>query len=323
MKEMTMKNMFLILALMLTLGLNASAQNQSLNSPSSSETLKMTETPYQDAVMREDVASPETIVSAFFAAGSGPAGRREYARMRALFAERARITTIRRPSGGQPASAVTRSLDEYIEGSKDYNAKNANYERDVRRSVERYANFAHVFCVFEARHSEASEVFYRGVGSFQLLWDGRRWWILNAYWQGDRPEDPLPPRYRDGAEEKVLILEREWLDAYEHRDSVAMERIVADGFTITYPNGIVRNKAQVIEALKWSGDSRTPAPRFKTENVQARVYSGDTTILTGRLITERLVNGKTMIEKSKYTDTYVRLSGQWQVVASHLSRDDQ
>jgi hypothetical protein len=144
----------------------------------------------------QDLTSPEAIVNAFFASGSGPAGPRDFVRMRSLFAPGARVITIRR-SQTDPATPNSRSIDEYIEGSREYLATNGNFERVKKTWVEQYANLAHVFCSFEARKSSTEEVSYRGVGSFQLLWDGARWWILSAYWQGERPNEPLPSRYRD------------------------------------------------------------------------------------------------------------------------------
>ena len=143
-----------------------------------------------------DLTSPKAIVSAFFLSGSGPAGPRDFVRMRSLFAPGARVITIRRPQTG-PTTTVSRSIDEYIEGAQRYLAENGNHEKITKTWVEQYANLAHVFCSFEARKSPSEDVFYRGVGSFQLFWDGHRWWILAAYWQGERPGEPLPPRYRE------------------------------------------------------------------------------------------------------------------------------
>lgn len=61
--------------------------------------------------------------------------------------------------------------------------------------------------------------------------------------------------------------------------------------------------------------------KFYTEGVQARIY-GDTVILTGRVIAEYQRDGKTMgKEQQRYTDTYVKRQGRWQVVASHLSNE--
>lgn len=128
-----------------------------------------------------------------------------------------------------------------------------------------------------------------------------------------------PPK--DSPEQAVRKLEREWLDAYEQRDAAAMERIVADDFTITFPRGEVQTKAQILAALKELKARRVPnapAPKFYTEDVQARVY-GDTVILIGRVITRWQSQGNEMRDQSRYTDTYVKRNGRWQVVASHLS----
>ena len=116
----------------------------------------------------------------------------------------------------------------------------------------------------------------------------------------------------------VQKLERAWLDAYEQHDTKAMDAIVADDFTITFPNGSMQNKAQIMAALK-----RQRAPglsiKFHTVDVQARVY-GDTVILIGRVVTQYQRDGQTTSkEEQRYTDTYVNRNGRWQVVASHLS----
>jgi uncharacterized protein (TIGR02246 family) len=117
----------------------------------------------------------------------------------------------------------------------------------------------------------------------------------------------------------VRRLERQWLDAYEQRDPVAMKRIVADDFSIVFPDGSGQTKADILSFLERSRASKKPGPRFTTEEVQARAY-GDTVILSGRVITHnKLPDGTERREVSRYTDTYVRRKGQWQVVASHLS----
>ena len=116
------------------------------------------------------------------------------------------------------------------------------------------------------------------------------------------------------SEQEVRKLERAWLDAYEKRDVVAMNAIVADDFTITFSDGSMQTKPQIIESLKRSASSS----RFHTENVQSRQY-GDTVILIGLVVSEWKQNDKPMTDRSRYTDTYVKRNGRWQVVASHLS----
>src|ERR671915_2663510 len=124
------------------------------------------------------------------------------------------------------------------------------------------------------------------------------------------------------AEEEVRKLERQWLDAYEQNNAEAMDRIVADDFTITFPNGAIQTKPQIMSMIKAPRRPGQPRMRFFTEDVQSRTY-GDTVILMGRVITEYERDGKTVREQSRYTDTYVRRDGRWQVVASHLSNVEE
>ena len=115
------------------------------------------------------------------------------------------------------------------------------------------------------------------------------------------------------AEREVRTTERRWLDLYEHRDAEGMEAILADGFVITYPDGTMQRKADVVAAMRRGAGK--PSPRFVTEETAAHVY-GDTVVLTGIVKTIRA----TGTSASRYTDTYVRSGGKWQVAASHLSQ---
>ena len=35
----------------------------------------------------------------------------------------------------------------------------------------------------------------RGINSIQLIFDGRRWWIVTIYWEHESPEHPIPAKY--------------------------------------------------------------------------------------------------------------------------------
>jgi len=123
-------------------------------------------------------------------------------------------------------------------------------------------------------------------------------------------------------EREVRKLEREWLDAYERHDINAMDRIVADNFVITHINGTIQTKAEILADLKAPRQSQGPSSTFSTEDVLSRVY-GDTVVLLGRLIQRSERDGQTRLMQSRYTDTYVKQQGRWQVVASQLTRIPQ
>jgi ketosteroid isomerase-like protein len=125
--------------------------------------------------------------------------------------------------------------------------------------------------------------------------------------------------HTDGtAVQEVMRLERRWLDAYEERDAAAMRDILTDGFTITYANGAVQTRDDVLRFIEKSKASGNAAPRFHTEETAARAY-GRAVILTGRVVTERVSDGTLFHTAERYTDTYVFTKGRWQVAASHLS----
>ena len=121
------------------------------------------------------------------------------------------------------------------------------------------------------------------------------------------------------SEQAVRTLERAWLDAYEQLDTLAMDRIVADDFLITFPDGSRQTKPQILSDLRAMRGRPGPyTTRFRTEDVASRLY-GSTVVLTGIVVTISKRDGKTVEDRSRYTDTYVERNGRWQVVASHLS----
>ena len=122
-----------------------------------------------------------------------------------------------------------------------------------------------------------------------------------------------------GPTQEVQKLERSWLDAYEQHDAKAMDAIVADDFTITFPDGRVQTKPQIIASLRSPRPADGRSMKFRTEEVQPRAY-GDVVVITGIVVTELQRDGKTVSERrERYTDTYLKRNGRWQVVASHLS----
>ncbi|HXG91649.1 MAG TPA: nuclear transport factor 2 family protein [Blastocatellia bacterium] len=119
-------------------------------------------------------------------------------------------------------------------------------------------------------------------------------------------------------EQELLKLEREWLDAYTNRNAAAMERIEADDFTITYPDGRVLTKADEVASMKTPAPAG-PRPALSTEDTRVRVY-GDTAVVTGVLIQKMTNNGHETTIRERYTDVYVKRNGRWQAVASQLTR---
>ncbi|MEZ4701115.1 MAG: hypothetical protein R2834_12335 [Rhodothermales bacterium] len=143
----------------------------------------------------EDVATVDAIMAATYDVISGPIGEeRNWDRFRSLFIPGARLIPVSvRPEG---VTAAVSTVDEYIQRASPYFVQNGFFEVEVERKIERYGHILHAFSTYESRSKpDDAKPFARGINSFQLLWDGSRWWIVTIYWDSERPDQPIPERY--------------------------------------------------------------------------------------------------------------------------------
>ena len=69
-------------------------------------------------------------------------------------------------------------------------------EKEIARRTEHFGRIAHVWSTYESRYDPNDpEPFMRGINSFQLFNDGKRWWILSAYWQHESAQHAIPEKY--------------------------------------------------------------------------------------------------------------------------------
>ena len=183
------------LTILVAVGLTA-AQEKPKPMPSPTPTPMAVETPAPPAANPGDVASLDSIIAAVYDVISGPAGKkRDWDRMRSLFIPGARlIPTGPRPGGAYGARVLT--VDEYIERSSGFFEKEGFYERESARVTEQFGQIAHAFSTYEARHApDEAKPFQRGINSIQLMNDGKRWWVVTIFWQGEDEKSPLPEKY--------------------------------------------------------------------------------------------------------------------------------
>jgi hypothetical protein len=141
-----------------------------------------------------DVASRDAIVAALYDSISGPAGDRDWDRFRSLFIPEAQlIASFKKKDGTLGYKAMT--VQGYIDGSGKYFKEHAFYERETSRKTETFGSITHIFSTYESRDTADGKPFERGINSIQLLNDGTRWWIVDVYWTGETPENPIPEQY--------------------------------------------------------------------------------------------------------------------------------
>jgi hypothetical protein len=139
-----------------------------------------------------DVASPEAIIQAVYAVISGPKGAaHDWPRLRSLMVPGGIFAVTGTAKGGALRTRVI-TLEDYISGSSKAMAEEGFYEHGVISSIWRYGHVAAVRSPYESRHAPGEAPFQRGINSFQLSYDGARWWIVSISWEGETPAFPLP-----------------------------------------------------------------------------------------------------------------------------------
>ncbi len=173
-----MKNLILVAVVFLITASNAMAQTPKEANPA-------------------DVASLDAVMKAVYDVISGDAGKpRDWDRFRSLFHKDARLI----PSGKNAQTGVTSARvltpENYVTRSGPVLEKDGFHERELARHVDQYCNIAQVFSTYHAfRKSTDKDPFLRGINSFQLLNDGKRWWVLTIYWQAETPDNLIPKQY--------------------------------------------------------------------------------------------------------------------------------
>lgn len=142
----------------------------------------------------KDVESPEAVLAATYDVISGPVGERDWNRFRSLFVPDGRLTAVTEVAGGKFGYRAM-TVEDYVRGAGDYFGKNAFYEREISRKTESFGQIMHVFSTYASRKTPDGEPFERGINSFQLFNDEKRWWVVSIYWDAERAGNPIPKRY--------------------------------------------------------------------------------------------------------------------------------
>ncbi len=138
----------------------------------------------------EATATVESIVAAFYESFSGPAGKRDFSRLRALFRPDARL--VRAAAGLEELT-----VDRFLADLAGFFREVSLYEREVARRLHRFGNLAQVFSVYEGRLEPEGPVLARGVNAMQVVFDGSRWWFAAIAWDDETPERPIPDELFD------------------------------------------------------------------------------------------------------------------------------
>ena len=189
-----MKHALLVLAAALAVSNSVAAQSSSEKPPAQQQAAPK---PVQDlsaqvpAAKPDDVKSIDSILAALYNVISGPAGDRDWNRFRSLFLPEARLTSAGKDAEGNVRPRL-RSVEDYVRLAGGYFSQHGFFESAIVNHVQKFGDVAQVFSSYESRAAAGEAPFARGINSIQLLYDGKRWWIVSILWDEERPDNPLP-----------------------------------------------------------------------------------------------------------------------------------
>ena len=118
------------------------------------------------------------------------------------------------------------------------------------------------------------------------------------------------------AEQEVLKVEKERLQAFQRADAATLESIFAPEFTFVSANGEYHTLAELLSDVR---TGRLKYTSLQHSDVKVRVY-GDTAVLTGRSGSKYVQDGKPGGAPRSYLNVYIKRDGKWRLVIRQETR---
>jgi ketosteroid isomerase-like protein len=127
----------------------------------------------------------------------------------------------------------------------------------------------------------------------------------------------MPRGQRHESRHEIDQLEQTWRDAILHRNTTAMESLLADDYLAITANGTLQSKDQTLANLR-TGTSRFNSIEFSDRKVR---FYGQTALVTSRAEVSGTTAEGNFAGSYRYTRVYVRDDqGKWKIVSFEASR---
>ena len=111
---------------------------------------------------------------------------------------------------------------------------------------------------------------------------------------------------------RVLALEIAWNHALETKDTKALGSLLANTFLSVDIDGSVQSKSEFLASIK--APDYLPS-QAATEQSSVQVY-GDSAVVVGVFRIKGTDKGKPYSHRERFVDTWIKLNGAWQCVAT-------
>lgn len=141
--------------------------------------------------------SIDEVIATLYEIISGPAGPRDWDKMRDLCLPGANFSSFAQQEDGTKVYRQG-TIDSYIKNSGSFFLESAFYETEIGRRVDRFGKVAQVFSAYQSTFKKGGEVKARGINSIQLVKDQGRWYIANVIWDSETESEKIPIEYLKG-----------------------------------------------------------------------------------------------------------------------------
>jgi ketosteroid isomerase-like protein len=112
----------------------------------------------------------------------------------------------------------------------------------------------------------------------------------------------------------IRALENKWVEAQSHGDNRALD-LMFDNALVYIEEGKAMTKADYLLRVRLG---RLRPPQIASEVTTVRTF-GNTAIVLGTYRETIMKNGKTMVRRWRFVDTWVKKAGNWMLVAAGAS----
>ncbi len=148
----------------------------------------------QENAYENDVKSIESLTQAYYDCVSGPIGQvRDFDRLRNLFHPDAQLTYSYWSAEENKHKLLHMDIEAYIK-KLDYLDKKGFYEEEIFSKVDTYGAISQTISTYKF-WMEDQTAEGRGFSSYNLFFDGSRYWILSMFWQMESEQFPIPDQY--------------------------------------------------------------------------------------------------------------------------------
>ena len=110
----------------------------------------------------------------------------------------------------------------------------------------------------------------------------------------------------------ILALETAWNHALESKDTKALDMLLAKNMIALDSDGALTPKAAFLAGIK---DPSYQPGQVVNEKISVQMF-GDTAVVSGVYREKNVDKGKTIVHRASFVDTWVKVDGTWQCVAS-------